>query len=505
MALPVEDKERHLLPRWHSSRRAAARDEVRALVRPSPRAVDDSAVLADKAEAWEQHRTVSYASDLVSSALLAESIPEAVAAARFLLTADGSRATARTLARRFLGTDEDLGIPPSPDPHLRAVHRARIRDLRRRLVDGPRNPLAWADLAYEYTILALPEKASAAMAMALRMAPESRLILRSAVRLYVNAHNPERAIGIIRGAAVTPHDPWLIAAEISASSAGDRTPKFAKVGRSTLQADHHAPFHLSELAGAMATLEYSAGGTRTARRLFQRSLVDPTENAVAQAEWAARRLKLLTLDPQLLAAPGTFEATARDRVRRGRFEDGMKEALLWLDDERFSREAAALASYVAAVGLRDYGASADAAETGLVSNPDDWLLTNNLVFALASAGRVDEAAAAFARLHAAPLEGDAKATCSATDGLLRFRKGDVEGGRLAYQGAAEHFARKREFHLLAVASIFWAREELLVGQRPAAAQMLEIARRAAVKTEAIEVGRWIDDLAHSIDKQLPPP
>ena len=91
------------------------------------------------------------------------------------------------------------------------------------------------------------------MAVALQLAPENRHVLRSAARLFVHAHDPERAHDLIRGNAATPYDPWLIAAEIALAAGAERKPKFFKKGIAVLEEGNRMPRQVTELAGALAT------------------------------------------------------------------------------------------------------------------------------------------------------------------------------------------------------------------------------------------------------------
>jgi hypothetical protein len=45
-------------------------------------------------------------------------------------------------------------------------------------------------------------------------------------------------------------------------------------------------WHLGELAAAIATREIEGGGDKLGKKLMRTALIDPTENVLAQAEWA---------------------------------------------------------------------------------------------------------------------------------------------------------------------------------------------------------------------------
>ena len=123
-------------------------------------------------------------------------------------------------------------------------------------------------------------------------APSNRFILRSAVRLYVHLDEPDTAHRVLSDSASTPVDPWLVAAEIAVCTLLGRRSRLIKRGRDMLISGHHSTRDTAELASALGTIELEADASKRARRLFGSSLDDPTDNAVAQAVWATRTLKI---------------------------------------------------------------------------------------------------------------------------------------------------------------------------------------------------------------------
>jgi tetratricopeptide (TPR) repeat protein len=223
------------------------------------------------------------------------------------------------------------------------THRRRIRALKQTLRNSPRNVLPRADLALEYTGLGLLEQALKAMDVALRLAPDDRFILRSAARLLVHVGDSDGALEVLRHSDRTKIDPWLSAAEISIASTADRPSRFAKRAAHIVTGDRFPARQTTELASALATLEASTGAVKKALRLFRRSLVDPTENVVAQATWAAQRLDINELQPQNLDVPGSFEARALTHVKGGDFAVALDATWKWLADQTFSKTAAVFA------------------------------------------------------------------------------------------------------------------------------------------------------------------
>jgi tetratricopeptide (TPR) repeat protein len=293
----------------------------------------------------------------------------------------------------------------------------------------------------------------------------------------------------LRSAAGGAEDPWIAAAETAVAAVAGRSPKLAVAGRRILGGGRFPPSQLTELASALGTLEFAAGKARMAKRLFEQSLVEPTENAVAQAEWASRRLGLgITLSPRHFETPGSFEARARERLAVGAFDPALAEGERWLRDQAFSRDPVSFSSYVAAVPLERFGEAVRILRLGLVANPTDWLLLNNLAFAEASAGNVDAAREALAKISPRPTDRLQLAVLTATEGLLAFREGQSITGRRLYQQAIQVFTQGQFSQGATLAALFVAREEMIAGSPPEeVAESLGRARRLAKKARTADV------------------
>lgn len=233
-----------------------------------------------------------------------------------------------------------------------------------------------------------------------------------------------------------------------------------KNGRAMIGSGQFAPAHISELASAIATLELVHGNRPAARKLFRTALIDPTENSVAQAAWAAREAKASGVDAAVLDLPRTFEARAWDLYGRHNWSGAIAEVDLWLLDEPFASRPAVFGSFAAAVALGDFESGANFAKRGLIANPAEFLLLNNLAFSLASQGHVTDAQSVLSRVDITDLDAGEKVAFLATSGLLRFRSGDHDAGRMLYLKAADWALRNGFVNEEGWARVFLAREEL---------------------------------------------
>lgn len=466
MSAFVDKKSRSVIPRWRTFKATAALGELRALRQRNIPLKGSEESFSSKLEDWKAHPTIWHAADLFSAglALGRDDVPRE---ALDLLASGGSAvpAPAMAIARNIMmpkpagaaGTELVTDVCPL-DP------RTIIHQLRRLLLSQPRNALMWVDLGLAYTIVGAQEKAERAIRTALSLQPDNRFVLRSASRFYVHRGDLRTAHCLLAHSPATSTDPWLVAAEIAVSTAGHFSPRLAKRGSEFLQGATVPPHGTTELASALATLELEAGKHRVARKLFRVSLLDPTENSVAQAEWASPIVGGLSVDPNGIVAPRLFEARAWSGFAKGRWEPALENSRRWLADQPFSSRPAALASYLAATIFEQHERAERILHEGLVANPTDPVLLNNLAFSYASRGNVEGAEAVIGRVGDVGT-GPVGIILSATRGLIRFRNDDAAEGRMLYLRAIDQATKLGNSRLRALASIYLAREESRLGSQ----------------------------------------
>jgi Flp pilus assembly protein TadD len=437
---------------------------------------------------WRRTGDVTIAAELISEAAVVGYVdPLTDLAAEVVIDSDLSdfaKSVARGIHTHAL-PDSAQVVPPQ------LTFRQQIRDLKRLLTSDPRDAIRWADLALAYTSLGQIAQAREALRRSLILAPDNRLVLRNITRFWVHLRNPEAALFVLRRSPATPDDPWLLAAELSVSTLADERPQFTKAALRVMQGGRFHDRHLSELAGAMASLELRSGNARRARKFFRRALTSPTENAVAQAAWAHFAGGLDIISEEHLSPTANYEARARESAYSGDWNHSVLEASSWVADQPFSVGAAAFASYVAAVGALDYAAGAQFATRGLQANPQNTLLLNNLAFCRASMGNPSGAAEVISQIPRAEVQDDG--VLLATTGLIEFRRGNPTGGRLLYRKAINLFKTKNLPKSEALAAIFLAREERIAVTEEAT-QALEGAIRLSAGRPEPEIRRLLASL-----------
>jgi len=401
---------------------------------------------------WVGGPSIETAAPLLEAAIVLGRPEGARDAASFILRDEISAASSiKTLAQALVSQDEQLSLPFHEPP------REALRKLKTRLREDPRDALLWVDIARHYSTIGQNDRAMRALDIALKLAPNNRFVVRSAVRLNVHRDHPDQAHHLLLKTRATATDPWLMSAEIATASLAEKAPQFVRQARSVLDDGNFPARDLAELAGAIATLDLESGKGIRAKKLFRQSLIDPNENVVAQANWASRHHHAVTLDPALIARiPRTFEAAAWAAFEAGAWTKALEEAWLWAQDEPFSKLPASHGSFVA-VTIGEYEQGEAFARQGLQPNPHDATLLNNLVVALAYQGRTAEARKAFLKI---PRSSENEIVLDATEGLIFSREGKIDLARDAYAAAMEKAIAKGERQLWARAAFHWMREIL---------------------------------------------
>lgn len=440
MSAPPTPLDRLVVPRWRETAKLVRQDDAQAL--PIRSAASTALSDADVKEAyalWLEKPTIELASDVViNAATFGDNVPLAFGPAEQLIRERDNVAPALVeLAGRVRNGRPSVGSTP-PEPakltyeHLsQELHRAR-----RSVHDYPRNPFAWLDLSLLHTRLGNSGAAERAARTSFGLAPENRLIVRSMARLLLHLDDKEQALRVLRNNPLTPFDPWLAAVEISLSDLAGRTPKFQRAAYDLVRRFEKHPGTVSELAASLGTNIAMHGNARKAKPYFRLALEHPTENVVAQASWISKKVPTaIEFDGSLLKQNSVFEGRALSAYHEGRWSDVLAEAELWLADESFSARPAVLGSFVAASMLGDYDRAESFARLGLIANPNDSALRNNLAYALACGDQPLKAAVVVSSFPTSTAQ--QTIFYIATAALLSMRTGQLEEGRAAYKRAIE--------------------------------------------------------------------
>lgn len=412
---------------------------------------------------WHDSPSLATAADLVFGALAVGKANDARAAAEYLLEGR-KQLTAHVVALAERALEEDpQGTPDSTKqqalllaPDLATHARTTVHLARRRIARDARNTAAWLDMSRAYAVLGQKTQAECAMNRALAVSPNHRMVLRSAARLFIHLHDPERAAKLLSQHPRTRSDPWLLASEIATSSVAERSSKHLRAARQFLDSGILPAAHLAELHSALATIEFDNGAMRQARRHARESLIAPNDNCVAQARWLAARIPQIVVAPEAFDLAQSFEARCWRALRGARWNEALSEAHAWLVDEPYSSRPALIGSFIGVQLTEDYAFAAACARIGIQADPSNRTLHNNLAVALAYLGELSEAEVEYGRVAQRFDPEYPEFIYRATGGLLKFRAGYIAEGRDLYRRATKLAPEDVRARVLA----HWLREEL---------------------------------------------
>jgi tetratricopeptide (TPR) repeat protein len=138
-------------------------------------------------------------------------------------------------------------------------------------------------------------------------------------------------------------------------------------------------------------------------------------------------------------------------------------------------------------------AAIEVLQRGLLANPDNWLIHNNLAVSLVLRGNLRAAEEELALARPPAGEPGAAATVSATAGLIAYRKGLITLGFSLYEAATASFAKMPNIRAHSLAQLFWAREEMRAAS-PNAAAVLARAAELARRTPTSEIQKLLTEL-----------
>lgn len=456
-----EDSDRNVIPRWRSFGAALTFDELSTRP-PASNASHDQ--LLESVTEWRKRprQSIAQACDLLSAAFANGLSDEVTDIAEFVSKQREPLGWAKVVASKVLAHKDtrETVLNEYPVWDIQTLSSS-IRDARRRLRDHPTNPVLWTNLALGYTTLGQTKKARRAIVTATSLSKTNRFILRAASRFFLHIGDYERAHDILRRAPIVKSDPWVLAAELASARVRHRTSGLIRSARSLVSSQEFSAKHLSELNAALATLEAAAGSSRKARDLSNSAMENPTENAVAQTAWLARNAGVPVRVPDVKRLKSS-EAVAWQAHRDRDWEVALAAAKAWQEEQPFSSRPAYLGGWVAAF-TDDFTTAEQVWRIGHIGNPDEVMMANNLVFALAKQNKIVEAKELLDRISQSKVTVAERICLLATDGLVKFRSRDVLGGIRGYERA---IALAKEFNLPrlgAIARIYLAIEQSLIG------------------------------------------
>lgn len=329
-----DQRPRRVVPRWRPSWITATTVEAKSRESP-PHQAPESKAGVDQELAQKIHEL-----DVVGSVPIAAEL-------MFLASDAGNHSAAKRAAEVIIGNRHRIGssqlirsaqniLEEDSEERVFAASADFVKHARGLLAIEYRNPVLLIDTARELTSMRQDKAALRYVRAAVAMAPHSRFVLRSAARYYLHIGELEIAHDILRRSPILGSDPWIQASEIAVATVRGKTSHLVAKTSNWLVDSKKITAAVTELASAAGTVELLAGANKKAKILFKHALSHPNDNSLAQAEWAAARLKLV-VDNQALKTPMSYEANSHNAYRHQEIASAIDHATRWATDEPFSR------------------------------------------------------------------------------------------------------------------------------------------------------------------------
>ena len=191
--------------------------------------------------------------------------------------------------------------------------QSRIRNLRKKIRSSESDPLAWHDLAFNYSILNQDKKAEKCLTISLNLSRKNAFIARSFSRFLVHQSEPDKAVRILK--SLGSNDPRIVGAELAIRARFEIGKPNIKLGLKLLDRYKSSPGVISELAATLGTVDCLNGHVKRAKKHLEMALTDYTENVEAQIRWLLQRFKS-DLPVEIGSTLTSPEATAIDLYER---------------------------------------------------------------------------------------------------------------------------------------------------------------------------------------------
>lgn len=428
---------RRLIPRWRSVSQSLRTPETGALSgRIVPYRGDDEA-LEESVAQWRANPTAGHFGDVLSFGVHAELISRVLDIARESEQKGTPTTRVQDVLVKDLRDDDDGSNSNVDMEEGTSPFQARTRDLRRLLRVAPSNVLALLDFAQVQIAVGKQGAAQRTIKSALSLAPDNRLVLRTAARFLVHIGEEERAHELVRRHPRANVDPWLMASEIALSDLTSRDSTLLQKGRRLLKEGKVRAEHLSELAGAIASVELWAGQTKAARSAMRIALLHPTDNVMAQAITEQRSLGVRLDEPHMrMAISISSEAMLFEQWRAHDAKAAERHALEWHREEPFSSRPVQFLT--ALHSLRgDYETADRWVRAGIRADRNDFGLLCNLAFTSAALGKLQEAEFVVKKARRSESRTDPHLT--ATEGLIAMKRAQWQSADELYLDAIATF------------------------------------------------------------------
>lgn len=496
MANLFYDQERDIIPHWHSFIVTTALGELNSIESES-KIKREKYSLNEYIIEFKKNKTLSYAADLISASIVNNQIEndDVLKAAKFIIeNSKFSTHSQLILANKIIEpntkTKNELfnEIKDLNNFSIKSYYE-RIRELKNKLILYPYNSVLLVELSRYYSIVGEKNKAINAMQRAIHLDKNNRFILRSASRLFTHYNTDDNEYlkyihKILNSSSLLKTDTWLMATEIAISNKLKKNSKYIKNGMKIIESKIYSPLNITELCSSIATVELYNGSHKNSRKLFNKSMSNPNANSFAQVIWASTLDKLIKIeDLNNMKVLSGDEAVARANYQKENFSESFNSSVKWFIDQPFSTEPAIFGSFVASSLTKNYKDSISIASAGLMSNPHDATLLNNIAYAYALDNNIEEAKKNISKIKVSLLNNDSKICFKATKGLIAFRSNEISIGRDLYHEAIIDARNDNNKVLNFTAILNLTREEILFGSMEEATYLINLVNELPAQSD----------------------
>lgn len=493
MANIFEFQKRRVIPNWRSFSTTVVLGELNNVVKPSNLPILN---IKNYIKNWKYSKTIINAGELLSAAIVNGFVEDfnVIEASNFILNNVNIATTAQvSLAKNILSINGEDNLALTTDLIDIFIEKEpiyiKINLLKKSISSFPRNAIAYVEIARLYAILGQIDKADLFLKRAFYISPNNRFVLRAISRHFAKT-DIEFAHDIMRKSNLTGVDPWLTATEIALATMRERTSRFIKKGLSIVNSEKYHPFNTTELSSSIGTLELINGSFKNGKKLFNKSLIAPNDNSLAQSEWASNEFKLsFVSNPIGYEIQNNYEALAMDNYFENNWDKSFNNALLWFIDTPYSKRPIQLASHIAISITDNQKEAVKIINAGLTSHPNDPELLNNLAYSLALSNKIEDAEKSLNKIIInSNLTEKNKVCITATKGLVQYRKGFVEKGRNLYLKAIKEAKDNKFEYLHSLAVVNFVREEISI-DKSRGTELLKMIDNLPVKDKHIEINK----------------
>lgn len=449
-------KERHTIPRWNSLNMANRLGELAPVSAPGHNdGTNWGEELPHLLDEWKEEKNIPLAIEILSTVEMTRSdIPIDDVVSYLKSSLSSMDYVPPMLSDIVFGeeSDEDL-----------IEEGFGVKQIKQSLIQYPRNPLLWSELAREYLIKGQLKKSELAIRTAYQLSPNNRTILRAISRLYAHERDYDQASYYLRKSPLINSDPWILSAEIAISSESGKASRYIKNGQRMLESANYDARSLSELGSELATLDYFSANAKQGKRKIERVLPMLHENAAAQIVWLDNNVhKMPSIISQLQSPDCNYEAETMLEVSNHNWRAAIDNAKKWKNYQPFSSGPAMVISYLLSDYLLEYQNACSILREALKANPNNVDLINNYAYALLMTGDLGNATDALKRAKKL-YPSESYVPIIATEGLLYFRQGNVGEGRALYEKAIGQAKKNNDQKTLFEVYLHLAREEKICG------------------------------------------